>query len=80
MLRPDGIGDQRVKKDCDIHLDAWECPDALMARMGDGSIGIIYHDGGASVNVVNYCPWCGKSIKIREVEEMQEIFGPEAAI
>lgn len=51
-----------------------------MARMGDGSIGIIYHDGGASVNVVNYCPWCGKSIKIREVEEMQEIFGPEAAI
>jgi hypothetical protein len=48
------------KKDCIIHSSPFECPDALIARMRNGNFGIIYHDGGSSVNEIEYCPWCGK--------------------
>jgi hypothetical protein len=46
---------------CEDH-SKYECPDHLIDRWDDGTTGIIVHDGGSSLIVINYCPWCGKGI------------------
>ena len=44
---------------CDIHDDPFSCPDALLyyAEMFD-EYGILIHDGTASYQTIDYCPWC----------------------
>ena len=42
---------------CDIHSDAWECPDMTLVRTPSG-FGIPVRDGGTSVVRIEYCPWC----------------------
>ena len=44
---------------CDIHTDAWECPDTLLVRDSDGRIGFPIRDGGCAFTPIAYCPWCG---------------------
>lgn len=44
--------------ECEQHIDWFDCPDALLARMDD-KIGLIIHDGGRSVVEIKFCPWCG---------------------
>jgi hypothetical protein len=44
---------------CPQHPDPFDCPDALLARMEDGKLGLIIHDGGRSVVQIKFCPWCG---------------------
>ncbi|WP_276499830.1 DUF6980 family protein [Pontibacter litorisediminis] len=34
-------------------------PDVIINKWDDGLYGIPIHDGGASMVVINYCPWCG---------------------
>jgi|688.fasta_scaffold40421_3 hypothetical protein len=54
---------RQVNHKCEIHVDNYECPDALI----DYSIkfdeyGIIIHDGGTSKISISYCPFCGKKL------------------
>lgn len=48
------------KKKCKTHVDRMECPDMLLeyARSLE-RFGIIVHDGGSSMIIIKYCPWCG---------------------
>lgn len=50
---------------CVMH-DKYECPDVLIDRHKDGKMGIIIHDDGTSMMVINYCPWCGSKINKRK--------------
>lgn len=45
-----------TKPGCDQHED---CPDTLLRRLDSGEVGIIIHDGGSSVRVIRFCPFCG---------------------
>lgn len=48
--------------ECDIHADAWECPDTLLVRDSSGGFGIPIRDGGPSVSPISFCPWCGTKV------------------
>ncbi|MGV3538603.1 MAG: DUF6980 family protein [Rufibacter sp.] len=37
--------------------------DVVMNKWENGTFGIPIHDGGTSIIEINYCPWCGKSLK-----------------
>jgi len=34
----------------------------IMRRMPDGTFGIPVYDGGTSIVVITFCPWCGNSL------------------
>jgi hypothetical protein len=45
---------------CDTHADRYDCADALISFTAKfREYGLIIHDGGSSVIVISYCPWCG---------------------
>jgi len=46
---------------CELHADAWECPDMTLVRTA-GGFGIPVRDGGTSVARIEFCPWCGISV------------------
>ncbi len=46
---------------CDVHENAWECPDMTLVRTESG-FGLPVRDGGASVIEIAFCPWCGRKI------------------
>lgn len=46
---------------CDVHADAWECPDVLVVKVED-EYGLPIRDGGSSFVRISHCPWCGKSV------------------
>lgn len=50
---------QAVTFQCDVHEDPFSCPDTLLyyAEIFD-EYGIIIHDGTASYQAIDYCPWC----------------------
>jgi hypothetical protein len=49
--------------DCKTHDDPFERPDSLIAfNAGFNQFGLIVHDGGTSVVLIRYCPWCGSSL------------------
>lgn len=52
--------------DCENCVDEWECPDTLIGRFvgheWKNSFGIIIHDGGTSMSIIEYCPWCGVNL------------------
>lgn len=53
---------------CDIHKDAFECPDNIIYHSKKlDTTGIIIHDGGTSFIEINYCPWCGKNLNTNEL-------------
>ena len=45
---------------CEQHANRFDCPNALVGAFSDGELGLIIHDGGSSMVVIEYCPWCGK--------------------
>lgn len=48
---------------CDQHKsDPHECPDYAIAKFGK-DYGIPIRDGGSSYSKINYCPYCGTSLK-----------------
>ena len=46
---------------CEAHADRSDCPDALIDRI-NGGYGLLVHDGGSSMIVIGYCPWCGTKL------------------
>jgi hypothetical protein len=53
--------DYDLGQTCSVHEDRFECPDALIGRIGKG-YGLIVHDGGSSVIEISFCPWCGAKL------------------
>jgi hypothetical protein len=54
-----------VESQCGRHPNRHDCPDALIDFWpATRTYGLMVHDGGASVIVISYCPWCG--IKLPE--------------
>lgn len=37
-------------------------PEVIINKWDEGLYGIPIHDGGASMVVINYCPWCGSKL------------------
>ena len=55
---------------CDRHESRFDCPDALIdydSRFNE--YGLIVHDGGTSVVVIGFCPWCGSKLSESKREE-----------
>lgn len=52
-----------ITLECDIHKSAFDCPDCLI-RYNEkcDEYGLIIHDGGTSVSVINFCPYCGQKL------------------
>jgi hypothetical protein len=52
-----------VERVCDRHLDRFECPDCIVEyRPKHREYGLIVHDGGSSVILIRFCPWCGTEL------------------
>src|SRR5438034_5077400 len=47
---------------CPDHPNPFDCPDSVVGRFSDGRYGLIIHDGGQSMIVIQFCPWCGNSL------------------
>ena len=49
---------------CAVHSSPFECPDRLVLYDEKSDrYGIIIHDGGQSFVTINYCPWCGSTLR-----------------
>ena len=52
-----------VESVCDQHPDRYDCPDCLIDYWPKtGRYGIMIHDGGSSMIVMAFCPWCGAKL------------------
>lgn len=48
---------------CAEHPSRFDCPDALIDYNDRfDEYGLIVHDGGSPVVVIQYCPWCGSRL------------------
>lgn len=45
---------------CDEHGE--DCADVIIRRWPDGRVGIPIDDGGSSVVLIQFCPWCGRRV------------------
>jgi len=58
---------REVDKICDLHHDRFDCPDCLIHFSPfQRTYGLIVHDGGSSTLGIDFCPWCGSSLRDRE--------------
>ena len=49
-----------LEHDCEQHETPWDCPDTvLIYHEPFDEFGIPVRDGGASVLLIEHCPWCG---------------------
>jgi hypothetical protein len=58
-----------VENSCPDHPNRYDCPHLLIDYWPDsGRYGIIIHDGdgGGSMIVIGYCPWCGARLPTDE--------------
>ncbi len=54
----------QVNYRCFEHPNPEDCPDNLVSYSErHGAYGLIVHDGGSSVVRIEYCPWCGASLR-----------------
>ena len=54
---------REVERECERHPDRFECPDCLMHFWPKlREYGLIVHDGGASIVLIQYCPRCGSEL------------------
>lgn len=52
-----------VDKQCDQHAERHDCPDCLVSYIPKfREYGLIVHDGGSSMIVIQFCPWCGTQL------------------
>lgn len=65
---------EQLTQTCQWH-DRYSCPDQIIHRWNDGRTGIHIKDGGGSMIVMNFCPWCGKDIRVAE-SDLSESAGP----
>jgi len=55
-----------VESTCEQHPDRYACPDALVDYWPKSrTYGLMIHDGGPSMIVIAYCPWCGVKLPER---------------
>lgn len=49
--------------ECPDHADPFDCPDTLVcySEVFD-EYGLMVHDGGSSLILIAFCPWCGKKL------------------
>jgi hypothetical protein len=54
----------QLTKECPDHPrpSTLECDEYIMGQFEDGSIGIYVHDGGSSMVIISFCPWCGTKL------------------
>jgi hypothetical protein len=67
-----------VTTECEQHSDRFDCPDALLEYSEKFcEYGIIIHDGGTAICLINFCPWCGarlpKSQRDRWFDEIERL-------
>lgn len=48
---------------CELHDNAWDCPDVMMIRLEDGGFGLPVRDGGRAVSRISFCPYCGADLR-----------------
>jgi hypothetical protein len=65
----------QVELVCDKHPDRSDCPDCLVQYSPKfREYGLLVHDGGSSMVVIRFCPWCGtrlpESLRDRWFEEL----------
>ena len=48
---------------CDIHKNAFDCPDKIIHKSKKNEYCIIIHDGGSSYIKITFCPFCGNKLK-----------------
>ena len=54
---------QAVSQKCARHPDRSDCPDALLGYWPKyDEYGLIVHDGGSSLILIGFCPWCGTKL------------------
>lgn len=68
---------KRVEYTCAQHSDRFDCPDCIVEfNPKFREYGIIVHDGGMSVILIKFCPWCGEklpsSLRDRWFAELKE--------
>ncbi len=72
------VMEEQINYKCPVHTDAFDCPHNLInyTPIFD-EYGIIIHDGGTSVMVINFCPWCGSKLpgskRDRWFEELEKL-------
>ncbi len=51
---------EAISTECEQHPNRWDRPDALLGYWPrHGEYGLIVHDGGEPMVVIDYCPFCG---------------------
>lgn len=59
--------EREVERVCDEHPDRFECSDCVVGyRPTLREYGLIVHDGGSSMVVIRFCPWCGTRLAVKE--------------
>lgn len=54
---------ESVSEECEQHPDRFDCADALLAYWPKyDEYGVIVHDGGSSMVLIAFCPWCGAKL------------------
>jgi hypothetical protein len=54
---------REVERVCEQHANRFDCPDCVMHfRPTLRDYGLLIHDGGTSVLIIRYCPWCGTKL------------------
>jgi hypothetical protein len=54
---------EALNHQCSQHPDSFDCPDSLIHYSPEfDEYGLVIHDGGSSVQAINYCPWCGSKL------------------
>jgi hypothetical protein len=50
---------------CETHPDPQDCPDVLVRYLPRSrAYGLPVRDGGTSMSVIRYCPWCGTELPV----------------
>lgn len=52
-----------LENDCGEHADPFACPDVFVSYApAFNEYGLIVRDGGTSVVLISFCPWCGAKL------------------
>jgi ribosomal protein S27AE len=57
---------ENVERTCADHPNRYDCGDCLVDYWPSSrTYGLIVHDVGSSVVIIDYCPWCGTKLPER---------------
>ncbi|MCF7861410.1 hypothetical protein K9M79_04105 [Candidatus Woesearchaeota archaeon] len=58
--------------ECDYCGDKLLCPQSIIHE-DDSDYGIIVHDDTKSIIQINYCPWCGSSLRKQDIFNVSKV-------